>query len=1152
MSLPEGGPNCPYVGLQPFREEDREYFFGRERDQRIIVANLLASPLTVLYGSSGVGKSSVLMAGVVPQLRHERPRTPVVVFREWVGEDFHLRLARACIEAVWSAPVSDPRPAETLPLDELLRACAEAAHQTAIVLFDQFEEYFLYHSKSTDPNSFEAQLARAINRDDVDVGFILSMREDGLAKLDRFQERIPHLLSNRLRLRHLDTAGAAQAIRRPLEVWNREHVAGEPPVEIEDGLVDALLEQIRMGRVSVSGRVGSSASDSEPDQIEVPFLQLVMTRLWQEIGPASRVLRLANFEALRGAQAIVRSHLDEVMNRLDETAQAVCASFFDRLVTPSGSKVACSRDDLARWAGPLAGQVPQVLQALSAKRILRTTAAAPERPEATFYEIYHDVLAPAVLDWRGRYMEKKDREEARRHYREETRRKAQQRLVWVAFVLTLVAVSGWVYSFYQQIRAEANAVAARVPILAPTDATMALDMALAAAKKTRRYFLPPTPATEDALRQAIRVAGEDPTTVEIGDWVWHVAFSPDGKQLAVGSRNNTATVWDLGSTPPKEVLALPQGDQVREVAFLVGGQRLLTISGTKAQVWELATRTLVDERDQGSTIYHAAALSPHGKYLATGGRGKNGQDRVVKVWNLSQARSPAAAEIDVQGAWVMGLAFSPDECCLATVYVERGQKGRSFAEIWSITSGKRLLSLPDPVPGDAVTFTPDGTALVVAGRDNRLRVFQPARGNLNEILTETVAWDDEDVDVPWAVDVLAGHTDRIRDIAVSRDGTRIASASGDHTIRIWDGATGESLLTLAGHKLYVESVGFSPDGNFLASGSRDRTVKIWDISRHLAPLDGIAFSPDNRTVATASVDTTAKVWDVSGDIPRLRYTLRGHRGEVYRVSFDPSGKRLATASFDGTARLWDVSTGQLLREYTGHKDQLRDVAFSPDGRYLATAGADGYAFLYDLEAPETDTSAVTVPADGKKRFEQLSALAFHPRKAEWLTVTNKGLLQRWDFQGRALGEVSLPNARLIALAISPDGTQVAALSAKELYLLTYADLAQPHVAPEKVLSASDKTYWNTVSYSPDGEEIAIACGDNAVRLFSAHNGILLKTITAHSGAATQAAFSPDGKRLATASSDCSFSVTPLDFEALYALARRLRQANAEEQAHDTE
>jgi hypothetical protein len=96
-----------------------------------------------------------------------------------------------------------------MPLDEILRACVEAAHDTILILFDQFEEYFLYHPKSSDPESFEAQFARAVNRENVCAGFLIALREDSLSKLDRFHERIPNLLSNRLILKHLDEDGAA-------------------------------------------------------------------------------------------------------------------------------------------------------------------------------------------------------------------------------------------------------------------------------------------------------------------------------------------------------------------------------------------------------------------------------------------------------------------------------------------------------------------------------------------------------------------------------------------------------------------------------------------------------------------------------------------------------------------------------------------------------------------------------------------------------------------------------------------------------------------------------------------------------------------------------------------------------------------------------
>ena len=134
-------PFFPYVGLQPYTEDDRDYFFGRERDQRIIAANLYAAPLTVLYGASGVGKSSVLLAGVVPYLR-TRPRTAVVVFREWQGASFLDSLKAECLQAVAVAQQKPLAVDTTLPFDEFLDTATQAFGGSILLLFDQFEEYF--------------------------------------------------------------------------------------------------------------------------------------------------------------------------------------------------------------------------------------------------------------------------------------------------------------------------------------------------------------------------------------------------------------------------------------------------------------------------------------------------------------------------------------------------------------------------------------------------------------------------------------------------------------------------------------------------------------------------------------------------------------------------------------------------------------------------------------------------------------------------------------------------------------------------------------------------------------------------------------------------------------------------------------------------
>src|SRR5262245_33212888 len=213
---------CPYVGLQPYTEADRDYFFGRERDQRVIASNLYAAPLTILYGASGVGKSSVLLAGVVPALAIAA-RTAVIVFREWQGALFHDGLKSRCLEAVAAArqkPFAQGEIDATLPFDDFLYAAGQAFGGSILILFDQFEEYFLYHPESEPGNTFESQFARAINRDEVDVGFLLALREDALSKLDRFRVRIPNLLGNTLRLQHMDAISAEEAIRKPLEVYN--------------------------------------------------------------------------------------------------------------------------------------------------------------------------------------------------------------------------------------------------------------------------------------------------------------------------------------------------------------------------------------------------------------------------------------------------------------------------------------------------------------------------------------------------------------------------------------------------------------------------------------------------------------------------------------------------------------------------------------------------------------------------------------------------------------------------------------------------------------------------------------------------------------------------------------------------------------------
>ena len=140
-------------------------------------------------------------------------------------------------------------------------------------------------------------------------------------------------------------------------------------------------------------------------------------------------------------------------------------------------------------------------------------------------------------------------------------------------------------------------------------------------------------------------------------------------------------------------------------------------------------------------------------------------------------------------------------------------------------------------------------------------------------------------------------------MAFSPDGKRLASASQDETVKVWDAATGQETLTLKGHTSGVMSVAFSPDGKRLASASMDGTVKVWDaatgqetltLKGHTGPVTSVAFSPDGKRLASASADKTVKVWDAATGQETL--TLKGHTGGVTSVAFSPDGQRLASAS----------------------------------------------------------------------------------------------------------------------------------------------------------------------------------------------------------------------------------------------------------------
>jgi conflict system STAND superfamily ATPase len=448
------GPPSPYKGLVPYDEADAPFFFGREREREIIGANLLSSRLTLLYGPSGVGKSSVLRAGVVSHLRQVAvqdappdgiPEFVIVLFDAWRDPPIP-QLAMRVVDTVTGTQSERGRlnlPAEC-SFAELLERCTSALDREILIVLDQFEEYFLYHSGEDGAGTLLTELPRAVNRHDLRVNFLISIREDALAKLDAFKGRVPNLFDNYLRIDHLGCDAARSAIERPIDEYNSRLPPGTPEFSVEPALVDAVLRQVQTGRVLFddAGRGGvrhGGPTGSAGASVETPYLQLVMTRLWnQEVDAGSRVLRLETLTELGGAERIVKTHLDAAMSTLSDADQTIAAAVFRFLVTPSGAKITYTARDLAEYVDLDEPQLVPILErlAMGDVRILRAVAPPTDGPAAMRYQIFHDVLAPAILDWRTRFTRARDLAEAERRSDEDRIVRVLGGRIWSAVKLT--------------------------------------------------------------------------------------------------------------------------------------------------------------------------------------------------------------------------------------------------------------------------------------------------------------------------------------------------------------------------------------------------------------------------------------------------------------------------------------------------------------------------------------------------------------------------------------------------------------------------------------------------------------------------------------------------------------------------------------------
>ncbi|MBU0639785.1 MAG: protein kinase [Planctomycetes bacterium] len=564
-----------------------------------------------------------------------------------------------------------------------------------------------------------------------------------------------------------------------------------------------------------------------------------------------------------------------------------------------------------------------------------------------------------------------------------------------------------------------------------------------------------------------------------------VAFSPDGRWLASGSREGTISLWDT-KTGAERSLGRVHSGWVCSVAFSPDGQRLASGSHDGAvRVSDVPSgRPVVGPLEHGSLI-SSVVFSPDGKQLATGCG-----TRTVRLWDAI-----TGAELEAlkgHESFVLSVAFSSDGTRLAS-----GSDDGTIG-LWDATAGE-LLGVIRGHTGvvRSVAFGPESTRLASGAEDGTVRVWEVTTGD--------------------ELAVLRGHERPVAAVAFSPDGARLASSSDDGTVRLWDPTKVEearaALAVLRGHERPVSSVAFNPDGTRLVSGSLDGTIRLWDPTVDERPIvlpehEGLnwptAFSSDCGRFASGTLDRSVRVWDAtSGEVLAV---MRGHDSFVCSVAFSPDDTRLASGAEDGTVGVWNATTGAKLKVLRGHDDIVWAVAFSPDGARLASGSRDGTIRLWD-----TTTGAqlnVLQELDG-----WFWSVAFSPDGKQLASGPHGKAVRIWDATtGAALNVLRSRNTGS-PLAFSPDGRQLASGCGDSVSLwdtTTGAELS--------FLQGHHGRVWS-VAFSPNGARLASAAEDGTVRVWDTTTGDELAVLRGLGGneMARSVAFSSDACRLACAS-----------------------------------
>ncbi|MBW4498751.1 MAG: AAA family ATPase [Scytonema hyalinum WJT4-NPBG1] len=1122
---------CPYRGLFAFSEEDAQFFFGRDAFISRLLSAVQNESLVAVIGPSGSGKSSVVFAGLIPELRRAG---------NWLVASF--RPSSRPFYALASTLVNHLEPqisgdAKLQKIEDLVAQLqsANSLQNVAgdittrnpkcklLLVADQFEELYTLSQDLQERQIFLDRLLEAIACPS-DLTVVITLRADFLAQALSYRPFADALQHRDLKLGPMNASELLAAIEQPAALLG---------VTLEPGLAERIL-----------GAIATQAGN-------LPLLEFALTQLWEK--RIDTVLQNAAYNEIHGVEAAVAHYADRVYDKLNQKEKEQARLIFiqlvhlgeqtgdtrrlatrvevgeenwdlvtrladDRLVV-TGYDEATGNETVEIVHEALIQKWGHLRQWLELDRDFRTwlqeLRAARQQWEKSNRDKDALLRGKALADAQQWLQKRPDELTLEQEYikasltlqqNEQHRRERTKRLILAgstsgALILAGVLGFGWWQTEIQRQQAQRNeinalTVSSEKSLIANQSFDALIDGLKAGKKLTQAVWADPKLNQQvvkvlqqavDTVKELNRLEGQKGHT----DWVYGVSFSPDGNTIVSASLDKTVKLWNKYGLLLK---TLDHKEKVYGISFCPKGRMFATASEDKTvKVWNeygILHKTL----NHNDTVLKVS-FAPDCKTLVTA------SGKQVLLWNVDEQKLKRI--LKKNSSPVNSVSFNPDGKIIATASDD--DHSISLLNL----DGKEIQNLKGHHKDKVydISFSPDGKTIATASWDKTAKLWNQ-------------------VDGTWRAKTLTGHTDRLFGISFSPDGNTIATASWDRTVRLWN-RDGTLRITIK-HGDRVNNVSFSPQGNMMASGGADNTVKLWRIDSSLLPIQvqahskavrSVSFNPKLDMIATASEDETAskcgtdsygtaKLWNLNG---RLLKILKCS-GAVNGVSFSPDGKIIATANADKTTQLWNTE-GKEVATLKGHSGEVFFASFSPDGKMIVTASADKTAKLWDLNL--NGKYMKTLGGDQGHR-ERVVDVSFSPDGKTIATASDDRTAKIWKLDGTLCVTLEGHEDEVNGISFSPDGRTIATASDDKTVKLWKLDdtLCQ---TPNRTINAYKTLIGHeeriiSVKFSPNGKQIASASFDKTIKLWK-QDGRLLRTFQGHDDWVWSVDFSSDGKNL---------------------------------------